>query len=62
MLRRVGVMITVRLADSLNPRTAGPALYLATAHQVLWRVSQFTVGVLGTRRQLVRIRSVSGYR
>ncbi len=45
MLRRIGVMITVGLADSLNPSTVGPALYLATVRKAVWRVTQFTVGV-----------------
>lgn len=47
MLRRIGVAISVGLADSLNPSTVGPALYLATAHRAVWRVAQFTLGVLG---------------
>ena len=45
MLRRIGVMISVGLADSLNPSTVGPALYLATVRKPVWRVAQFTVGV-----------------
>lgn len=45
MLRRIGVAISVGLADSLNPSTVGPALYLATAHRGVWRVAQFTFGV-----------------
>ena len=45
MLRRIGVMLSVGLADSLNPSTVGPALYLATAPQRIWRVTQFTIGV-----------------
>src|SRR5947209_3268539 len=45
MLRRIGVMLTVGLADSLNPSTVGPALYLATVRKPAWRVGQFTVGV-----------------
>jgi cytochrome c biogenesis protein CcdA len=45
MLRRIGVMLTVGLADSLNPSTVGPALYLATMRAAAWRVAQFTVGV-----------------
>ena len=47
MLRRIGIAISVGLADSLNPSTAGPALYLATAHRGAWRVAQFTIGVFG---------------
>ena len=45
MLRRVGVAISVGLADSLNPSTVGPALYLATVRNRIWRVTQFTIGV-----------------
>ena len=45
MLRRIGVMISVGLADSLNPSTVGPALYLATVRKPVSRVAQFTVGV-----------------
>ena len=45
MLRRVGVAITVGLADSLNPSTVRPALYLATVRKSIWRVIQFTIGV-----------------
>lgn len=47
MLRRVGVAISVGLADSLNPSTVGPALYIATGRQRVWRVTQFTIGVFG---------------
>jgi cytochrome c biogenesis protein CcdA len=47
MLRRIGVAISVGLADSLNPSTVGPALYLATAHRGAWRVAQFTIGAFG---------------
>ena len=45
MLRRIGVAISVGLADSLNPSTVGPALYLATVRKRVWRVTQFTLGV-----------------
>ncbi|MGO9754174.1 MAG: GAP family protein [Solirubrobacteraceae bacterium] len=45
MLRLVGVVISVGLADSLNPSTVGPALYLATARRRVLRVLQFTIGV-----------------
>ena len=45
MLRRVGVAISVGLADSLNPSTVGPALYIATGRQRVWRVTEFTIGV-----------------
>src|SRR5204863_530160 len=45
MLRRVGVAISVGLADSLNPSTVGPALYLATLKGRVWRVTQFKIRV-----------------
>ena len=45
MLRRIGVVISVGLADSLNPSTVGPALYLSTVQKRVWRVTQFTIGV-----------------
>ena len=45
MLRRVALMISVGLADSINPSTVGPALYLTTAHRRGVRVMQFTSGV-----------------
>jgi len=47
MVRRVGVAISVGLADSLNPSTVGPALYLATVRKPVWRVTQFTIGIFG---------------
>lgn len=47
MLRRIGVAISVGLADSLNPSTVGPALYMATLSKRMWRVVQFTIGVFG---------------
>jgi cytochrome c biogenesis protein CcdA len=45
MFRRIGVALSVGLADSLNPSTVGPALYMATARRGAWRVGQFTIGV-----------------
>jgi cytochrome c biogenesis protein CcdA len=47
VLRRIGVMISVGFADSLNPSTVGPALYLATLAQRIRRVMEFTIGVFG---------------
>src|SRR4051794_6683109 len=47
MLRLAGLAIAVGLADSLNPTTFGPALYLATVQHRVWRVAQFTIGVFG---------------
>jgi cytochrome c biogenesis protein CcdA len=45
MLRLAGVAIAVGLADSLNPSTVGPALYLATARKGALRVTLFAIGV-----------------
>jgi cytochrome c biogenesis protein CcdA len=45
MLRLAGVVLAVGLADSLNPSTVGPALYLATAQRPVARVSLFALGV-----------------
>lgn len=47
MLRRIGVAISVGLADSINPTTVGPALFMATAPKPVARVSQFTTGIFG---------------
>jgi cytochrome c biogenesis protein CcdA len=46
VLRRIGVVLTVGLADSINPTTVGPALFLATQPSRARRVSEFTLGVL----------------
>jgi cytochrome c biogenesis protein CcdA len=45
MLRLAGVVLAVGLADSLNPSTVGPALYLATGQRAAARVSLFALGV-----------------
>jgi cytochrome c biogenesis protein CcdA len=45
MLRLAGVAISIGLADSLNPSTVGPALFLATAGKPVMRVTLFTIGV-----------------
>src|SRR3954454_6414817 len=45
MLRLAGVALSVGLADSLNPSTVGPALYLATGRHGGVRVTLFTIGV-----------------
>jgi cytochrome c biogenesis protein CcdA len=45
MLRLAGVVISVGLADSLNPSTVGPALYFATGRRRVVRILLFTVGV-----------------
>jgi cytochrome c biogenesis protein CcdA len=45
MLRLIGLVISIGLADSLNPTTIGPALYLAASDEPKSRVAQFTIGV-----------------
>jgi cytochrome c biogenesis protein CcdA len=45
MLRLIGVVVSIGLADSLNPTTIGPALYLASGPRARLRVAQFTIGV-----------------
>jgi cytochrome c biogenesis protein CcdA len=47
VLRLAIVGLTVGLADSLNPSTIGPAVYLATVANGALRVMQFTLGVFG---------------
>jgi cytochrome c biogenesis protein CcdA len=45
MLRLIGLVVSIGLADSLNPTTIAPALYLATGEDPGRRVVEFTVGV-----------------
>jgi cytochrome c biogenesis protein CcdA len=45
MLRLIGLVVSISLADSLNPSTVGPALYLASGEQPHRSVARFTVGV-----------------
>jgi cytochrome c biogenesis protein CcdA len=45
MLRLIGVVVSIGLADSLNPSTIAPALYLASGERARGRVSQFTGAV-----------------
>ena len=45
MLRQIGVVLSIGLADSLNPSSVGPALFLATGERCRRRVAQFTVGL-----------------
>jgi cytochrome c biogenesis protein CcdA len=44
--RLIGAVVSVGLADSLNPSTVGPALLLATGPRRVLRVLQFTAGVM----------------
>jgi cytochrome c biogenesis protein CcdA len=45
MLRLIGIVMSIGLADSLNPTTIAPALYLATGERARDRVAEFTAGV-----------------
>jgi cytochrome c biogenesis protein CcdA len=45
MLRLIGLVISIGLADSLNPTTVGPALYLAAGERGRYRVASFTLAV-----------------
>jgi cytochrome c biogenesis protein CcdA len=45
MIRLIGLCISIGLADSVNPTTIAPALYLATADRPRERVIEFTIGV-----------------
>jgi cytochrome c biogenesis protein CcdA len=45
MLRLIGIVLSIGLADSLNPSTLGPALYMAAGPRPRHTVAQFTAGV-----------------
>ena len=45
MLRLIGLVVSIGLADSLNPGTIAPAMYLATGPRARARVTEFTLGV-----------------
>ena len=45
MIRLIGIVISIGLADSLNPSTIGPALYMATGERARGRVAEFTFAV-----------------
>lgn len=45
MLRLIGIVISIALADSINPTTIAPALYLAAGERAVGRVFEFTLGV-----------------
>jgi cytochrome c biogenesis protein CcdA len=45
MLRLIGLVLSIGLADSLNPTTIAPALYLAAGDRPKAKVAQFTAGV-----------------
>jgi cytochrome c biogenesis protein CcdA len=39
------IVVSIGLADSLNPSTVGPALYLATTHHARRQIAEFAVAV-----------------
>jgi cytochrome c biogenesis protein CcdA len=45
MTRLLGIVLSIGLADSLNPTTIAPALYMAAGEHARQRVTQFTLGV-----------------
>jgi cytochrome c biogenesis protein CcdA len=45
MLRLIGLVVSIGLADSLNPSTIAPALYLATGRQARGELVRFTTAV-----------------
>jgi cytochrome c biogenesis protein CcdA len=45
MVRLLVLMVTIGLADSINPSTIAPALYLASGKRPRTRVAEFTVAV-----------------
>jgi cytochrome c biogenesis protein CcdA len=45
MFRLIGLAVSIGLADSLNPSTIGPALYLATGERARERIAEFTLAV-----------------
>jgi cytochrome c biogenesis protein CcdA len=45
MLRLIGVVLSIGLADSLNPSTLAPGLYLSTGKRARASLVQFTLGV-----------------
>jgi cytochrome c biogenesis protein CcdA len=47
MLRVLGLVISIGLADSMNPSTIAPALYLAAGDAPVRNLIQFTVAVFG---------------
>lgn len=47
MIRLLGLVITIGFADSLNPTTIAPALYLAAGDRARRQVAEFTLAVFG---------------
>lgn len=47
MIRLLGLVISIGIADSLNPSTIAPALYLASGRHARRQVAEFTLAVFG---------------
>ena len=47
MLRVLGLVISIGLADSMNPSTIAPALYLAAGEAPVRNLAEFTLAVFG---------------
>ena len=45
MIRLLGLVISIGIADSLNPTTIAPALYLASGRHPRRQVAEFTLAV-----------------
>src|ERR1700759_4651255 len=45
MIRLIGLVVSIGIADSLNPTTIAPALYLAAGDHARRQVAQFTAAV-----------------
>jgi cytochrome c biogenesis protein CcdA len=45
VIRLAGIVATIGIADSLNPTTIAPALYLASHHAPRREIARFTLGV-----------------
>ncbi|MGA9856414.1 MAG: GAP family protein [Solirubrobacteraceae bacterium] len=45
MIRLIGLVVSIGIADSLNPTTIAPALYLASGPHPRRQVAEFTLGV-----------------
>jgi cytochrome c biogenesis protein CcdA len=45
MLRLIGLVVSIGIADSLNPSTIAPALYLSTVDNARGRLAEFTAAV-----------------
>ena len=46
LLRLFGIVVSIGLADSMNPSTIGPGLYLALGERARSDLIQFTIGVV----------------